>query len=1744
MALKLLGKGSILDTVANAAITAPKDIGDLVSEGAAKLTGNQTAYQNASNALKGNDSNLSGENVATDLGGLSEDTGVTSAARAFIAPGVGLGTDFGDAITGDNDTPQQAAGNNPTLKDLANFATNNGKQKITSAREIAGNTLQTAVNIGTLAKGKALEQGFEGAAKDVLGNSDLAKVGSRIFGGSATGGTYGFGSGTSNAVGTAENPKQALEDIIKPTVQNAEIGGTVAGITAAPTVAKVVSDHTTPLDESGAVKVPFSGINDTPVPAPGEPNVPEGAEDAIHANNPLNPPEALPEEGGPTAPVAPPMPSDILDSNQAAAQLDHDMNDPSIDWGKVQGANKAALSAVNDRANDLQSMDKGAKGGQMVRTADDFKRVSEHTPFYSKFFQETGHAPRRIDYVQEADRELRTGNDEEALNYQNLLRHAKAEEDVEKYQQADKATGYNRAKHQIPKGVPARGFIKNLYEKTHSPEFSARNEVGVKLKDVRDTLQGVKALRDKAEKDYKGLTKKGSTADEPTIRGKAAELRSQNTRYNILKAQEGDLAGKYKVAATALDEKYPDINLSAKKGVRLTTNTKGFETTKPVYNASEPLPPEPETKSVEQPPEEPQPTKKIAIKATDDRSMGHALGLTDEQMDAADRQEVEDNTPTRNADGDRAILEGIKKGDSDAYIVKSYMDATGATEEEAKKAYGLIEEDPNAPKYGNPENNPYYGKIADYKIENGEQPKSLGKILMRSKTVTNRLLNKALLRSTAYGDHLAYKVQDANHLWSQLSDKDQALADQLRGHSIESLVEKAKDPEAFKAYADRAKDIEDYIHAARGVADPYDTTPYRMNYGAGFHLTDEKGEPTVIDQYEGQEHAFQKARNFNNYEDIEKNTGLKRGTANFNEDLTKDVSAAQFHTSVNSLYYGLKDAFGSDKVSLGTRTADAKVPLKDFSGIFADKDIADRINSRANYVHDTTDALGKLNKGYDTANAAMKNIKLSMGGFHNINEMLNQAALNPEGAANAGRALVDQEFFRQQMNEWDRNGTMEKALHSGLTLGGGSEFTSNINKAPVIKQFHEALFGRQIPFSKMQVFERFTKGLDLNKPDDYEQMRGVARGINNTFGGINRLVDGLSSKRQNLLGKVVLAEDYNEGQIRTLLTAMSKGGIEGNMARQVVIGRMVILALPGTIQAVVTHKIGNNPKQIAEFVANQLVNPTVQTPFKTAGGTPKQVSLIAGIVNKIDRAVQPAFEKNNPNKLSGVESEISGNASPALSLIEEEKANKDYYGNTMHGQGMSFLQDIGQTANAAAPIPFSPGARALEGTRYGKNGVVKILSGGQSAITPEEAAIDISGVGRVSANPNSPEMVIMNNRQLLSNSLNQSDRDALAMVHPSWSGTLTKAQENAVYANKNYEINKWNVLRQNSNVYSVLQKQNQVAMQHGQPGDPLMGLSKQNYDIVTEYEFLKHADLGTDANNTAAVMYSENSKMINNYEGAEQKYGTQMNALYDKTAGIQGSNEPVLKIGGTPQYQETPQQTNLSNQYFGLANSTQRAEFLNANPQLVNLFNAQFQADNDVRAQQDEPLLKGYPNAPTALNTWMNTYIAASKADRTSMRNGAPATYNAMSNYLAQVDEYELSKTAGQAQFQGQNLSQSNLKDIYDLGQYDIAAPPAGASGEADTYVVDPQKAYAESGGGSGLGGGSSSAESLIQKLENEDKARDIKNTVKYAYNARKVKIAKIKKPYPIKVVHKIPRSKSLLKPLPKKIALKSVPTQ
>lgn len=1732
--LHLTGKGSILDAIggalntgANAVVAGAKDVGDLGSLGVANLTGNQQAAANARAALANNTSNLSGESFGGNLGGLSADVGLTAAARAALAIPIGASIDIGNATTGGDLTQEKALEGTP-FAGAERFASNNNKVKITSPRALAGNTIMTGVNVATLGKGKAAEQLVEKGAGKLLGDSVAAKAAARVAGSAGAGGAYGFGQGTGNAVGTAQTPGEAVSDIVKPTLENAAIVGGIGGLTTLPSVVR--DFNSIPKTEAGSVG---PEVNNAPVPAPEPIPVPD---EALPATPQEAPPAPTNEPIGPE-----PSPQELAAATQ---NLHADMQDPGVDWAKVQGANAELAQTTNSVAKEMQQQDRMQQ--QMEGPTDLYKQIKaagrigpndfEDIPSHlkNKTAQSMDHVAKQLGFadsqalhdaiITEEERRGKTPTPLKSMEeyraeakqyiadnpqgFDNVTRRAEAETHHNQFQAADKGTGYDKAKWQIPKGAPANKFIQALWDKTHSPEFEARNAIGAQLGATRDTMAMTKAnLRD-AQIAFDEASKKGvSPADREVARQNKTDAKASHV---FVKGQEQLHSLAYRRAAEALDAAHPDITLGAKKGVRLTSNQQQFETARPTQ-------PEASVKvRAGKEPEDPMATirARVAEKpAYEGQNLNEGAFSTEDraQLEADNKLQEAQQAEPRSIEGDHAVMNKIDETAGKASnedLVKSYMDATpGADEATAKKAIGIIESDPRIDVVGRQENNTLHGEVASPEI-GMVNPRGVVRVLAKSGNyVRTKLIQAAMRRAIGGRAWVDYLEGRAKQEFDKLAPEDQALADKSRlpGISREELAQQAKDPKAFADFIKRTDYIQNYRAETRRLYNPGDDTLYRKNFGASLHAANPEdlvrapSTPKEIPTSPEED-----SRHYHSYEDLEAATGRVRTTKNFMEDISKDVAKHRYDTTQRNLYHGLKQAFGEDNVSFGDTYNPQHVPLKDFSDIRAEKTIADKIDSRQMHEY-SANVGGQLAKLYDSANNALKTTKLSTGFFHHINIDLSAFSLSPKVAAGAARAAVDPQFFLDSMDKWEANGTLEKYLSHGGTLGGGPEFESGINKVPIIKQLHASLFQREIPFAKVGIFEEFAnKDMDPTTTEGAAKLTRVAGISNDIFGGANRMLNSLPAKTFKVVGRFVLAADYNEGQIRTLMAAITKGGTDGHMARQMIAGRAAILAAPGTVQAVMNGQIGDNPKDITKHVLRQLADPTVQTGWKTPGGNPKEISGLATVTNKAYRAIAPAFNKNNPDKASGFKSELTGNEAALPSVAQAELNNKDFYGNPMHGKGLSTAETVGQLAGTVEPIAGQPAARALEGTRLGKNVLVKSLAGGQSAISPGEAAVDISGIGRVKANPDAPAMQIMNNRQLIAESLkgDEQAQAGLYAIHPSWDQNLTKQQQADIYNNPNYEGNKWAAL-QNPTTFAALKKQNDFAVAHNNPGDPLFALSPKDQKIILEYKKLTAVDPGSDANDSAAVMFANNKDLITKYEQDVGTYSAAENKLYQSSGGLQGSNAPAITPGGVPYpaILNVPANQALLQKYFNITDSTTRQQFLTDNPSVSQMFEADYNFKNAQRASMNEPLLKDYPQAPAGLQTWINRYIAAPKAGRTTLRNANMDNFNAMQNYFATVDEYNLAKTAGQAKFQGTNLSQANLGQIYNLGHYDIN-PVIGADGKT-IYSVDPEAAYASGGSGSGSKGSSSAYANL--KAANQH--REAVSAVKYAGKGARIKI-------------------------------------
>jgi hypothetical protein len=197
--------------------------------------------------------------------------------------------------------------------------------------------------------------------------------------------------------------------------------------------------------------------------------------------------------------------------------------------------------------------------------------------------------------------------------------------------------------------------------------------------------------------------------------------------------------------------------------------------------------------------------------------------------------------------------------------------------------------------------------------------------------------------------------------------------------------------------------------------------------------------------------------------------------------------------------------------------------------------------------------------------------------------------------------------------------------------------------------------------------------LDFSKAEDLEQARGGARAINQGFGGINRAVDGLTPQQMHWAARTFLAGDYNEGQIRATLGALSKGGVEGKVARQIIGGKIAIFAIPGLIQVGMDPNKRDKPEEWGKALVTQIVDPHVTMRLSNPNGIDKGMTKsikFAGdpAITKGFRIGQPFFDKNQVtlgDKFSGLQHEAVGNLAALPSMAVQAASNKDYYGNKL-----------------------------------------------------------------------------------------------------------------------------------------------------------------------------------------------------------------------------------------------------------------------------------------------------------------------------------------------------------------------------------------------------------------------------------------------------------------------------------------------
>lgn len=245
------------------------------------------------------------------------------------------------------------------------------------------------------------------------------------------------------------------------------------------------------------------------------------------------------------------------------------------------------------------------------------------------------------------------------------------------------------------------------------------------------------------------------------------------------------------------------------------------------------------------------------------------------------------------------------------------------------------------------------------------------------------------------------------------------------------------------------------------------------------------------------------------------------------------------------------------------------------------------------------------------------------------------------------------------------------------------------------------------------------------------------------------------------------------------------------------------------------------------------------------------------------------------------------------------------------------------------------------------------------------------------------------------------------------------------------------------------------------------------------------------------------------------------NAFYDSLPKLPGAKGSEANAS-TPAYPTfDPSTTKLMATYDAATPTQKTALEQNFGGELSSAFNQIAQWTNQMRIAQTgkaTPQMASYPTASPQVQAIMNTYDALPKGngpsggspDRSAWITANPAAYAQMQSYLTKVSLNSLITNAAKAQFAGTSPDQALLKDIKNVGTYDVATTttPSGAT----AYELNPAMAFSQSSTSS-LSGSSSSK---FTKARDSEKAA---NAIKYAapkFNARTSKVS-LRAPNPIR---------------------------
>ena len=695
-------------------------------------------------------------------------------------------------------------------------------------------------------------------------------------------------------------------------------------------------------------------------------------------------------------------------------------------------------------------------------------------------------------------------------------------------------------------------------------------------------------------------------------------------------------------------------------------------------------------------------------------------------------------------------------------------------------------------------------------------------------------------------------------------------------------------------------------------------------------------------------------------------------------------------------------------------------------------------------VYDNKTSQNVALKGYRAANRGLKRTLLSASQFHPINIGLQAgptALLSghpvraAEMAYDTAAALVSKGHADKVIEGFMKDGTIEAAAKIGTPILHGSDYSTN-GLISLTKKFgEEKIFGQQMPVMHGRLVQGVVadlarKGISLDSPEAREA--GLA--VDKIMGFINTEARNFDPHVQKGLGDLLLAPQFTRSKWEAVGGALTKwtgdNKMAGQLLRRAVVGKY---AADVAIALGVGALVGQNSDNFVDTLKRQLLQPSIPTPWQDDKGNTIELKLpanyiseIAGLVASLDRGSNGRL--NIGLDVNKIPENIANYGRSRLAVLPAAglklATNTNYAGKPLYDPNADAKTQAIQAATTLAQgnIPIG-----LQGAVYDKNIMSHLPQASQDILNANKPGANplLKSIGSsFGLTPTTDETVgkgLSSSRyydalDTAKQGLNNQESAVMTMYSGSKKNPVTGKYE--VQPSVWDPTTKARTLLQNPNVIQHLITMNQTLKSQGERTDPMWDLPPDKLKKVLEYQAM---DTGPQKTN----WYNQNKTW---YQGIADARGKFFDTL--------PPSDPN-KLASPIEYpQPTDAVQNMMNQYYGLTDSKQKAEYIKAHPDLQTQMDKQFQYSNDVLKAKGQAAMKEYPTATPKVQSFIDSYLAADKATRKGMRNSNPGMYQNMVAYFDSTDLYGIGQQASLSQLQGNpDTTSKELKQMSALGQ-------------------------------------------------------------------------------------------------------------